>query len=168
MYSVQWQNAYFDEETLSFPFPLLAKCFQSWADKQVLVLSVGKHSFCKRVSACSWRRKLIPQHSLLAAGSTARKGEITGLGVRGETKIRGFAAGSWFFCLIILSIRFWGFAFPSSACVQVCDGLSPHLRKFCREVTTFTAGVKMKMLSGTPTISRPEAEAVKWNQDQSG
>lgn len=103
----------------------------------------------------------------LPAARQARE-EITGMYVREETKIRGFAAGSWFFGIIVLSRRLWVFAFPSSACVQVCDGLSPHLRKFCREVTTFTTGVKMEMLSGTLTLSRPETEAVKRNRGQSG
>lgn len=65
------------------------------------------------------------------------------------------------------SVLLWGFVFPSSACVQVRDGLSPHLRKFCREVTSFTASVKMEMLSGTQTLSRPETETVKLNPGQS-
>lgn len=43
-----------------------------------------------------------------------------------------------------------------------------HLRKSCREMTTFTAGVKMEMLSGTPTLSRPDTGAVKLNRGQSG
>lgn len=33
-----------------------------------------ENSFCKRTSASSWSRKLIPQHSLLAAGSTSKGG----------------------------------------------------------------------------------------------
>lgn len=134
---------YFDGETCIFP---LSASWQSG-------VSLGQtnkflYSWWENTASANGSRRVPDEENLslstacwLLAARQAR-GEITGL------YVRGFAAGSWFFCFIVLSTRFCVFAFPSSACVQLCKGLSPHLRKFCREVTAFTAGVNMEVVLG--------------------